>query len=178
MNQFPTGGYDFPIIGRSCAERVRLLWAHQFYFVRRFNGSYKVHSVYLCRCVDGGQARWLVTNENAHTWQPPLFLRSASPRNTPQADWSFTKLQPPFRGQAKTQTAAHWSFMESGNIGLQLICSSWPRIKCVRLAPTDYVSLALLAPSCNLLPRKNVQCAGIGGQALFLGHERPMDGAR
>jgi len=38
---------------------------------------------------------------------------------------------------------------------------------CGRLIDGLYL-LALLAPR-NLLPLKNVQCAGVGGQALFFG---------
>jgi hypothetical protein len=114
---------------------------------------------------------WLVRCTHHH----PLACHSSVTQRRRLVVQNFN---PPFRAWRITH-AAHWSFMERGMsiyVGPQLICPSYPRIKCVAASPADYVSLVLLAPR-NLLPLKNVQCAGAGGQALFFWQERPMNGA-
>jgi hypothetical protein len=121
-----------------------------------FRGLCRVPSVYLCRCVDGGQATWLVTNENAHTGQSPFSLSPLcfAANNTQESRLVVQNFNPLFGALGKRQKkhAADWSFMErclENNLGPQTICSSWPRIKYVWLAPDG---LCFIGSSCSSEP--------------------------
>ena len=127
-----------------------------------------------CVCVDDGQATWLVT-QTRHTesaGQPPLSAaeqqQEADKKPIGRSNgFPSTRI---FRAwQTRTQPIGRlWRHIRWIKLGWQTICSSWPRIECVAASPTDYVhwQILLLGTSCL---SKSVQCAGVGGQALFFG---------
>ena len=130
-----------------------------------FRGLCRVPSVYLCRCVDGGQATWLVTNENAHTGQSPFSLSPLcfAANNTQESRLVVQNFNPLFgalgKRQKKTRTIGRswrgvWKITSARRRfvphGLGLNMCGW--------LPTGYASLVLLAPR-NLLTRENSQWA-------------------
>ena len=83
--------------------------------------------------------------------QPPLSSRGTTTKPIGRSNRLTSTLL--FRAwQTRSRLVVHGIYF-----GPQMICCSWPRIKC-GASPTDYVSLVLLAPW-NLLPLKNVQCS-------------------